>query len=184
MDNTNEGYIKTTTHNFVSRQAKIQGAKQVELKGRSILQKDVTVRGDLAVIRIGRYCEIDEGTVIEPPVHPMTKKHVHVVIGSHSRIGKACTVRAAAIGSMVWIGDNVTMGERCIIKDNCYIESGTVLGRDTVVPPFTRISKANPHRTQELPPSVAVQLQEMSMDRFQEFREDQKRQLLEGTTVQ
>ena len=171
-----EGYIKTTTHNFVSRKAKIEGARQVELKGRTILQENVLVRGDLAIVRIGRYCEIDVNTVIEPPMHPLTKKNVPVVVGSHTHIGKDCKIHAAAVGSMVWIGDNVTLGKRCIIKDNCVIESGVVLGDDTVIPPYTRIALKNPRYYQELPPSIAVQLQDASLDRFQEFKQQQRAQ--------
>jgi dynactin-5 len=179
MSEETEGYIKTTTHNYVSRKAKIEGAKQVELKGRSILQEFVTVRGDLAIVRIGRYCEIDTHTTLEPPVHPLTKNRIPMVIGSHTHIGKNCQIHAAAVGSMVWVGDNVKLGKRCIIKDNCVIESGVVLGDDTVVPPFSRISLEDPHYFFELPPSVAIQLQEVSLDRFQEFKQQEKQQKLQ-----
>jgi dynactin-5 len=169
-------YIKTTTHNYVSRQAHIEGAKQVELKGRSILQSNVKVRGDLSITRIGRYCEVCENTNLEPPLHPLTKKYIPIVIGSHTHIGKDCQIQAAAIGSMVWIGDGVHLGKRVIIKDNCVIEDGVILGEDTVIPPFTRVSASNPSLHVELPPATAMQLQEVSLDRFQEFKLQQKRQ--------
>ena len=170
-----EGYIKTTTHNYVSRKATIEGARQVEIKGRSILQDGVRVRGDLAIVRIGRYCEIDSKTLLEPPNHPFEKsKKIPIVIGSHSHIGSNCEIRAAAVGSMVWIGDNVKLGKRCIVKDNCFIENGVVLGDDVVVPPFTRLSAKNPTFQQELPPSMTVRMQEISLDRYQEFRQAQK----------
>ena len=74
---------------------------------------------------------------------------------------------------VVTIGDNVTIGRRCIIKDNCVIESNVVLGDDTVVPPFTLISGDNPTVHQPLPPSVAVQAQEVSLDRYSEFKQEQ-----------
>jgi dynactin-5 len=175
-----EGYIKTTTHNYVSRKAIVDGAKQVEIKGRSILQEGVHVRGDLAIVRIGRYCELDADTTLQPPAHPLNpSKHIPLVIGSHTHIGSNCHIRAAAIGSMVWIGDNVTLGERVIVKDNCVLESGLKLGNDTVIPPFTRISDKPKHPTmrymyQELPPSMAVQMQEVSLDRYQEFKQQER----------
>jgi dynactin-5 len=100
------GYIKTTTHNFVSRQAKIDGAKQVEIKGRSILEEGVHVRGDLHIVRIGRYCDIGRNTILEPPLNPLMKnaseykqKYIPMAIGSHTKIGENCEVYAAAIGS-------------------------------------------------------------------------------------
>jgi dynactin 5 len=100
-----EGYIRTTTHNYVSRKATIDGAKQVEIKGRSILHEGVRVRGDLQIVRIGRYCEIGTATMIEPPVHALQKeKHAPVVIGSHTHIGANCDIRASAIGSSEFCG--------------------------------------------------------------------------------
>lgn len=175
MATTTQGYIKTTTHNFVSRQAQVDGAKQVEIKGRSILQEGVHVRGDLAIVRLGRYCEIDANTVLEPPRHPLDpSKHIPLVIGSHTRVGRECTIQAAAIGSMVWIGDHVRLGPRVIIKDNCIIEDHVTLGADTVVPPFSRISAQNPLLPKELPPSMAVHRQEVSLDRYQEFQREER----------
>jgi dynactin-5 len=167
-----DGFIKTTTHNYVSRKAIIDGAKQVEIKGRSIIQDEVKVRGDLAIVRIGRYCVIGRGSLVEPPVHPLNKSNnIPLVIGSHTHIGSECEIRAAAVGSMVWIGDNVKLGKRCIIKDNCVIESGIEIGDDTIVPPFTRIYTNTTTDFEELPPSVAVQLQEVSISNYDEFKQ-------------
>lgn len=167
-----DGYIKTMTHNYVARKALVEGAKQVELKGRSILQEGVVVKGDLAVVRIGRYCEIDARSLLEPPVHPLNPTlRIPLVVGSHTHIGRDCQIRAASIGSMVWIGNGVTLGSRVIIKDNCILEDGVKLGADTVVPPFTRITADGLIR--ELPPSTSVHRQEVSLDRYQEFNKEQ-----------
>ena len=76
--------------------------------------------------------------------------------------------------AVVWIGDNVKIGKRCIIKDNCIIENGVILGDDTVIPPFTRLSAKNPTVYHELPPSMAVQMQELSLDRYAEFKQMQR----------
>jgi carbonic anhydrase/acetyltransferase-like protein (isoleucine patch superfamily) len=96
-----EGYIKTTTHNYVSRKAVIDGAKQVEIKGRSILHDGVHVRGDLQIVRIGRYCEIGLSTILQPPVNAIQRKgkYIPMVIGSHTHIGESCEIRSSAIGS-------------------------------------------------------------------------------------
>lgn len=169
-----EGYIRTTTHNYVSRKAIVDGAKQVEIRGRSILQEGVRVKGDLAIVRIGRYCEIEQDTLLEPPVHPLKTQRIPIVVGSHTHIGKNCQIHAAAIGSMVWIGDNVHLGERVIIKDNCVIESNVRLGADTVLPPFSRISIQNPTMPTVLPPSMSAHMQQLSLDRYQEFKQQEQ----------
>jgi dynactin 5 len=169
------GYFKTTTHNYVSRNAQIDGAKQVEIRGRSIIQEGVRIRGDLAVVRIGRYCEIKSNSVLEPPSHPLDpSKRIPLVIGSHSHIGTNCHIDAAAIGSMVWIGNGVRLGPRVIVKDNCIIEDGVHLGADTVVPPFTRITANDPLRGTELPASMAAHMQEVSLDRYHDFKLEQR----------
>ena len=54
------------------------------------------------------------------------------------------------------------------------IEPNVILGDDTVIPPFTLISKKNPTFYQELPPSVAVETQEISLDRYAEFKQEQR----------
>jgi acetyltransferase-like isoleucine patch superfamily enzyme len=72
------------------------------------------------------------------------------------------------------VGDNVKIGKRCIIKDNCIVEAGVTLGDDTVIPPFTRIPARNPISYLELPPSVAAQMQELSLDRYADFKQEQR----------
>jgi NDP-sugar pyrophosphorylase family protein len=75
---------------------------------------------------------------------------------------------------MVWIGDSVTLKERVIIKDNCIIEDNVTIGADTVVPPFTRISAKNPLLWIELPPSMAVHMQDVSLERYQQFKKEER----------
>jgi len=104
-DTDDDTYIKTTTHNYVSRRAIIDGAKQVEIRGRSIIFEKVKVCGDLSIIKIGRYVEIGSSTLLEPSQNPYnqdnnnSKKYIPMIIGSHTHIGKECTIQAAAIGS-------------------------------------------------------------------------------------
>jgi dynactin 5 len=173
-------YIQTTTNNYVSRKAFIDGSKHVELKGRSVVSDGVRIHGDLGLVRIGRYCHIHSNTTLQPPPLPGQEenKFVPVTVGSHTVIGKDCVLEAAAIGSLCWIGDGVKIGQRCILKDCCVVADGTVIPADTVIPPFTRVfSSANGRLvTTELPPSVAVELQERALESYQEFAAMQRRQ--------
>lgn len=159
-------YIKTATNNYVSRAAVVEGPSRVELKGKSVLQKNVTVRGDLATIRMGRYCFLEESTTLEP-AKINQEKHVPMFIRGNVYIGKNCVIHAASIGTNVYIDDNCVIGERAIIKDNCWITEGTHLGNDTVIPPFSRVSDGRV--VEELPPSAATELQEMAHKQYQDF---------------
>lgn len=184
-----EGYIKTASHNYISRKAKIQGPQHVEMKGRSIVEDQVMMHGDLAPIRIGRYCCIASGTVLEPAPLPFSARlvsstssepttsakqrvsstHVPMLLGGQSRIGSNCHIQAAAIGSFVVIGDSCKIGKRCILKDACIVEDGSVLGDDTVVPPFSRVAGVPAHIVEELPPATTLELQELALEYYQEF---------------
>ena len=178
MSEATEGnYIKTTTHNFISRKAVVEGPRQVALQGRSIVEDGVKLRGDLGILRIGRYVRIEADCELEPaPTIPAEEgKRVPMMVGNHTRISRGCKIQAAAIGSMVVIGTDVTIGQRCIIKDCCVIDSNVVLGDDTVVPPFTRIyMDGDQLRWQELPPSMSVDLQEQAMDQYDSFAIEQR----------
>jgi len=162
------GYIKTATHNYVSRQAVVSNPSKVELKGKSILQPGVKIRGDLAIVRMGRYCFVGNETTLSPA--PLgDDKYVHMILRGNVVIGNHCNIQAGAIGTNVYIGNNVTLGERCIIKDSCWIEDGTSLGKDTVIPPFSRVAGAPGKVIEELPPSASLELQELAQSRYQEF---------------
>jgi len=166
-------YIQTTTHNYVSRKAVIEGARQVELKGRSIIEGGCKLDGSQTWIRVGRYTHIQMNTSIVPPPMPgSTTKYVPTLIGSHTIIGKNCQIQAAAIGSHCWVGNNVKLGRRVIIKDCCIISDNVDLGDDTVIAPFTLVQQTGsypwtPPNYVELPPSTALELQERTMETFQ-----------------
>jgi dynactin 5 len=194
-----DGYIQTTTHNYVSRQAVIDGSSSVELKGRSIVSEGVHIRGDLAVIRMGRYCLVQANTHIQPPPFPgqqekapdssladgsggteapttTATKFLPVSIGSHTVIGKDCLIQAAAVGSLCWIEDAVTLGPRSLVKDCCVVTRGTVIPADTVLPPFTHASTSSTSgrlTMRLLPPAVAVELQDRAVEAFTEFVQQQ-----------
>ena len=167
---------------LVSRKSSIHGPQNVEMKGKSIIEDGVHIRGDFQIIRIGRYCHIGQNTIIRPPPSSsqisLSSNHddpliafLPVTIGSHTRIGKDCVLEASWIGSSVYIGNGCVISKRTIIKDCCYIEDGTVIAEDTVVPPFSRI-KGCPGRIVEeglLPESIVTTFPEECIDRFANF---------------
>ena len=174
---TDDDYIRTASGNFVSRHATLQGAHQVELKGRSWFETGVTLRGDLAPIRVGRYNAIGTATsIVPPPLLPSNdgnaaaseNAHVPVSIGAHTTIGTHCDIQAAAIGSYNCIGNHVTLGPRVILKDAVVVVDGTKIPADTVIPPFTRVSPGTPLELISLSPATIPILQDAALDNYHE----------------
>ena len=133
----------------------------------------MTLRGDFAAIRMGRYCRIDEGTILKPPYARLAGKNsvkfVSLTIGNHSWIGKECVIEAAAVGSSVHVGDNCVLSRRCIIKDCCWIDAGTVIVEDMIIPPFSIVSGVPGRIIGELPESAALELVNRGSDSFSTF---------------
>jgi dynactin 5 len=145
-------FIQTAvTNNYISRRAILDDSKSVEMKGRSIIYPEAHLRSN---IRIGRYCQIQSRTILQPPAPKSlpacrtennkddstnaTTRNKMMTIGSHTMIGQNCMIEAAAIGSNCSIGDHVRIGANVIVKDNCIIASYTNIPPNTNIPPFTR----------------------------------------------
>ncbi|KFZ03105.1 hypothetical protein V502_11223 [Pseudogymnoascus sp. VKM F-4520 (FW-2644)] len=76
-------YIETDTGNKVSRKSQIIGTQNIILGGKSVIQAEVIIRGDLVrtldapagtekkapvvAVAIGRYCFLSRGCVLKPP---------------------------------------------------------------------------------------------------------------------
>ena len=75
-------YIETDAGNKVSRKANLVGTQNIILGGKSIIQQDVMIRGDLVrtlppstssgpvsntAVSIGRYCFMSRGSCLRPP---------------------------------------------------------------------------------------------------------------------
>ncbi|KAL3095422.1 hypothetical protein niasHS_007521 [Heterodera schachtii] len=148
-------YIVTSQGNTISRKAKTNGTQNIILTGNSILMTDCILRGDLAYIRMGKYCIIGEGSIIRPPYKYFSKGFTYfpVHFGDYVFIERGCVVVAAYVGSFVHIGQNSIVGQNCVVKDCCFIQPDSVLMPDTVVPPFSIVG-GNPARVlAEWPPT-------------------------------
>jgi carbonic anhydrase/acetyltransferase-like protein (isoleucine patch superfamily) len=150
-------YLMTLSHCYVSRSAALEDASNVEFKGRAVVERDCTLRGDCGIIKVGRYVWLHPGTTLQPGTTASTNsKSVPMVIGSHTTVDRDCHIRAAAIGSYCWIGRRVRLGQRVIVKDCCVILDDVVLGDDTVIPPFTLVHSTTTTTTVPHPAQSAL----------------------------
>jgi hypothetical protein len=91
-----------------------------------------------------------------------------------------CHLQAATVGSYCWIGCSVVLGPRVIVKDCCVFADNVTIPADIVIPPLSRVTVASTGSSSdeqptsrlvfcELPPSTAHELQEQSMELYQNF---------------
>lgn len=126
--NHETGYFKSTAHNYVSRKSVISHPKQFDINGRSILQPGVTIRSDKQIVRIGRYCEVAEDTIIDPPPHPLVNSSLlETTESSSTEVLAAATttttmptdeelIKNKKLYIPVMIGSHTTIGKKCHIR--------------------------------------------------------------------
>ncbi|KAL2758281.1 hypothetical protein ACRALDRAFT_2100545 [Sodiomyces alcalophilus JCM 7366] len=150
-------YIETDTGNKVSRKANLVGTQHIILGGRTVIQPEVMIRGDLTrttpslsstggsappnntAVAIGRYCFLSRGSLLRPPgrVYKGVFTYMPLRMGDHVFVGHGSTVQAASIGSHVHIGHGVVVGEFAIIKDYVRVLDGAVIPANMVIPSFS-----------------------------------------------
>lgn len=152
-------YIETASGNKVSRQSVLCGSQNIVLSGKTIVQNDCIIRGDLGNVRVGTNCIIKSRSVIRPPFKKFSKGAAFFpsVIGNHVFIEEDCVINSQQIGSYVHIGKNCIIGKRAVLKDCCTIADNTVIPPETVVPPFC-VYAGSPGRCVDQLPECIVDL--------------------------
>ncbi|KAI5925170.1 trimeric LpxA-like protein [Camillea tinctor] len=154
-------YIETDTGNKVARKAILIGTQHIMLGGKTVIQAEAMIRGDLArtaqpssgaggaaapgsntAVAIGRYCFLSRGCCLRPPgrIYKGSFTYLPLRLGDHVFVGEGSVVQAATVGSHVHIGQRVTVGEFAIIKDYVRILDGSVVAPNTVIPSFSVVA--------------------------------------------
>ncbi len=154
--NPNE-YIRTTGSNYVSREASVLGARNVNLKGRCIIFPKAVLRGEMAPLRVGRYCIVNRKAVLQPGYSILGGicRFTPLVVGSYTVIGEGAIVSAASVGAFVRVGEGCVLCNGCVVKDNCVIEAGAVVPEGMVVPPFSRVTGIPGRIVDDMPESTS-----------------------------
>ncbi|KAK0755099.1 trimeric LpxA-like protein [Schizothecium vesticola] len=136
-------YIETDTGNKVARKATLVGTQNIMLGGKTVIQPEVMIRGDLnTAVSIGRYCFLSRGCCLRPPgrMYKGAFTYMPLRMVDHVFVGPGSIVQAASIGSHVHIGARVAIGEFAIIKDYVRILDGTVVPPNMVIPSFSIVA--------------------------------------------
>ncbi|KAK1830854.1 trimeric LpxA-like protein [Podospora conica] len=153
-------YIETDTGNKVARKATLVGTQNIMLGGKTVIQPEVMIRGDLSrsvqapqtsgsgapanntAVSIGRYCFLSRGCCLRPPgrMYKGAFTYMPLRMVDHVFVGPGSIIQAASIGSHVHIGARVAIGEFAIIKDYVRILDGTVVPANMVIPSFSIVA--------------------------------------------
>ncbi|KAK8141481.1 hypothetical protein G3M48_010446 [Beauveria asiatica] len=156
-------YIETDTGNKVARKAVLVGTQNIVLGGKTVIQPEVMIRGDLVrtapsssssstpssgaaasntAVAIGRYCFLSRGVTLRPPgrMYKGAYTYMPLRLGDHVFVGAASVVQAASVGSHVSIGRGCTVGEFAIIKDYVKVLDGATIAPFAVIPSFSIVA--------------------------------------------
>ncbi|KAM0189737.1 hypothetical protein ACHAPA_008541 [Fusarium lateritium] len=155
-------YIETDTGNKVARKAVLVGTQNIMLGGKTVIQPEVMIRGDLArtaaaaasssssgsapanntAVAIGRYCFLSRAVLLRPPgrIYKGAFTYMPLRIGDHVFVGQGTVVQAAAVGNHVQIGKGCVIGEFAILKDFVKVLDNTVVPPSMVIPSFSIVA--------------------------------------------
>lgn len=149
------------TGNKVARKAVLMGTQNIMLGGKTVIQPEVIIRGDLVrtapsssssapgsapasntAVAIGRYCFLSKGVVLRPPgrMYKGVFTYMPLRMGDHVFVGHDTVVQAGSIGNHVSIGKGCTINEFAIIKEYVKVLDNTVVPSFMVIPSFSIVA--------------------------------------------
>lgn len=151
--------ISQDTGNKISRRSQIHGTQHIILGGKTVIQAEAVIRGDLyrlpstavstdpnnppqqpnapsVAITVGRYSYISKSVILRPPsrLHRGVHSFYPLKIGDHVFVGESAVVEAASLGNHVHVGAGATIGSMAIVKDFSVVLEGAVVPPGMVVP--------------------------------------------------
>ena len=105
---------------------------QIKLNENILIEDNVILRGDLALIVILRDTIICENVIIHPSLNSSVQPYEYksLNIGSYCFIGKNSIVSSIKIGNYVYIGENCILSDRTKVGDNVKILDNTYVPCD------------------------------------------------------
>jgi len=165
-------YVVTKLGNKISKKSVLCGSDRISVFGKTIIEPQAVIRGDLSQVSIGKYCLICERVVLRG-ADQLFKGGVvalSIQIGDHCIVERDTVVEAQSVGSFVHIGKNCVIGKRCVLKDCVQILDNTVLAPGTVVPPFTVFGGSPGRFVRKLPESFQLSWTEHTKTFYRHFK--------------
>jgi carbonic anhydrase/acetyltransferase-like protein (isoleucine patch superfamily) len=123
---------KLSPETFVAPSATLAG--NVEVWDKASIWYNVTIRGDVKLVRIGAWTNVQDNTVITEAFQPIGADHDgSTIIGHYVTIGHGCQLRACTVE------DGCLVGMGSILSEGSYMEKNSMLGANSVLLSHDRV---------------------------------------------
>ena len=109
---------------------------EVEIGEKSNIWYNSVIRADVNFVKIGKKCNIQDGTIIHVSSYGFSakgKKGSPTVISNNVTVGHNATIHACEIGNNSLIGMGALILDQSIIEDFSFIAAGAVITPGTIV---------------------------------------------------
>jgi carbonic anhydrase/acetyltransferase-like protein (isoleucine patch superfamily) len=116
----------------LSKLLKSLGGNQIKVKEKDLMEDNVILRGDLALISCDKSIILCENVIIHPSLNNANAPYEYrpTSIGKFTYIGKNSIISSLKIGEYVYIGENCILGDRTKVENNVKILDNTYVPRD------------------------------------------------------
>ncbi len=118
---------KVAENTFIAPGSRVIG--DVEMAEHSSIWYNTVVRADLAMVKLGRYSNIQENSTVH------VEHNQEVIIGDYVTIGHNAVIHACKIGNKSLIGMNATILSGAKIGEGSIVGAGAVVPENSVIPP-------------------------------------------------
>jgi carbonic anhydrase/acetyltransferase-like protein (isoleucine patch superfamily) len=148
---------------FVAEGAKIIG--DVDVGDHSSVWFNSVIRGDVHYIRIGRYTNIQDGSIL----HVMKDQHP-LVVHDHVTVGHGAMLHGCEVASHCLIGMRATILNDARIAPHCIVAAGALVTEGTVVPSRSLVMGVPAKVKRELTDQEVAEIDEYSR-RYCQYKE-------------
>lgn len=195
-------WIETGQGTRISKQANVLGPDKIVLAGQCVISPKCTLEGNVLLmenydksasasakrknhnrytISVGRYCILEPGVRVKPPVVGYRKSeddlnsgkvatHSDLLMNSYVWIGQDCKVYCKKLGSRVVLGANTHLNRCCEIGDVVIIDDNLVVPERYKIPSYSRVSRhpdvATSIVVKPLPPMFAPVIENWCQKRY------------------
>lgn len=155
---------------------------QVRLgEGTSIWYQTV-LRGDVNNIEIGRYCNLQDGTIVHVDSGRGTgeKGGLPTRLGDYVSVGHRCVLHACTVEDLCLIGMGAVILDGAVIGKGSIVGAGAVVLKGTVIPPLSMVAGVPARVIKTLPPESLKERMEHATQYYQLALENQKSILSEN----